>query len=215
MANVQEYDEVYVDDEYDLIRQIISDWIFFSPSPELTILILGQNDKLGSDYFRKHWPTVAGPAEDHSKNLLSGLQKAFDILFHKSDQKESQPPPDTEIISDFQAFFSERIFNHLAMLSRTSYAKNGTYSIKEELTIELAEKIGLGLYLHEKTSPELRDETEKVLLQLAGEFQSWFVNEHQGIFRTVWGSMLSVDKKDLRAGIPGNSIILVPDVEDL
>ena len=212
MGNLQEYEEVYLNDD-DVVEQVISEWIFFSPSPELTRLILVQNDKLGSEYFRKQLQLGTGLVERQWENFLPGLQKAFDILFHKSEQKESERQSDEEIISGFQAFFSERIFNHLAMLSRTPYARSGTYSIKEELTMELAEKIGLGLYLHEKTPLDLRDETEIILLRLAGEFQYWLIEEHQGVFRTVWGSMLSVDRKDLRSDPSDNSVILVPDVE--
>lgn len=213
MENLQEYEEGHVEED-ELLEQLISNWIFFSPSPELTKLILVQNDKLGSQYFRQHYQTGAGPAAEDSHNLLQGLQKAFDILFHKSEQRRFKDQSEGEIISGFQAFFSERIFNHLAMLSRTPYARSGTFSIREELTIELAEKIGLGIYLHEKTSPDLRDETEEVLLRLAREFQHWFIEAHRGVFRTVWGSLLSVDKEDLREQIPDNSIVLVPDVDE-
>lgn len=212
MTYYEEYQEELVGDD-DLVEQLISNWIFFSPSPELTRLILLQNDKLGSDYFHKHYQSEIDSIVGDSKNALQSLQKATDILFHRSRQKESESQSEEEIISGFQAFFSERIFNHLAMLSRTPYARNGTYSIREELTIELAEKIGLGLYLHEKTSPDLRDETEIIMVRLAGEFQYWFIEEHQGIFRTVWGSMLSSEKEELRRELPDNSIILVPDVE--
>ena len=212
MENLEEYEEIYVEED-DLVKQLIAGWIFFLPSPELTKLILSQNEKLGSDYFKKQYHIGTESAEAVSENFLQGLQKAFEILFHKSEQKESGSQSEEEIISGFQAFFSERIFNHLAMLSRTSFARSGVFSIREELTIELAEKIGLGLYLHEKTSPDVRDETEKILLRLAGDFQYWFIEQHKGIFRTVWGSMLSVDMEDLREDISDNSIILVPDVE--
>jgi hypothetical protein len=212
MENLQEYEALHVEDD-DLVEQLISDWIFFSPSPELTQLILAQNDKLGNEYFKQQYPTGTGPVGGHSNSLVPGLQKAFDILFHKSEQKELEQESEEQIVSGFQAFFSERIFNHLAMLSRTPYASSGTFSIKEELTIELAEKIGLGLYLHEKTSPDLRDETESILLRLAGEFQYWFIEKHHGVFRTVWGSMLSLENEELRREIDHNSLILVPDVE--
>lgn len=212
MKDIQEYEEQRVADD-DLVEQVISNWIFFSPSAELTRLILLQNDKLGSDYFRKHYRGGIDSILTDSRNPLPSLHKVADILFHRSGQKEPESQSKEEIISGFRAFFSERIFNHLAMLSQTPYARSGTYSIREELTIELAENIGLGLYLHEKTSNDLRDETEKILVQLAREFQYWFIKEHQGIFHTVWGSIFSLDKQDLRKEITDNSIILVPDVE--
>jgi hypothetical protein len=212
MENLQDYEELSLEED-DLVKQLILDWIFFSPSPELVRLILAQNDKLGSEYFKNQCHIGTEPVEGLSKDLLQGPWKAFDILFHKSKQKESGSQSEKEIISSFQAFFSERIFNHLAMLSRTPYARSGTFSIREELTIELAEKIGLGLYLHEKTSPDLRDETENILLRLAGEFQYWFIEEHKGVFHTVWGSMLSVAREELKEEISDNTIILVPDVE--
>jgi len=213
MEHLEEYQEERIE-ENDLVEQLISNWTFFSPSPELIRIILLQNDKLGSDYFHKHYQSGIDSIFEDSENPLQALQKAADILFHRSGLREPESQSEGEIISGFQAFFSERIFNHLAMLSRTPYARSGTYSIREELTIEIAGKIGLGLYLHEKTSNDLRDETEKILVQLAREFQYWFVKEHQGIFHTVWGSILSVDKESLRGEICDNSIILVLDVEE-
>jgi len=215
MGNLQEYEEeVHVEGD-ELVEDLISTWIFFSPSLELTKLILELNDKLGSQYFRQHYQPGTGPTAEDSQTFRQGLQKAFDILFHKSEQRKFEDQSEEEIISGFQAFFSERIFNHLAMLSRTPYARSGTFSIREELTIELAEKIGLGIYLHEKTLPELREETEKVLLRLAWEFQHWFIGVQNGFFSTVWGSLLSVDREDVREQVPGNSIVLVPDVDEI
>ena len=213
MEHLEEYQEERIE-ENDLVEQLISNWTFFSPSPELIRIILLQNDKLGSDYFHKHYQSGIDSIFEDSENPLQALQKAADILFHRSGLREPESQSEGEIISGFQAFFAERIFNHLAMLSRTPYARSGTYSIREELTIEIAGKIGLGLYLHEKTSNDLRDETEKILVQLAREFQYWLVKEHQGIFHTVWGSIISVDKESLRGESCDNSIILVPDVEE-
>lgn len=214
MEHLQEHEEEHLEEDNDLVEQVISSWIFFSPSAELTRLILLQNDKLGSGYFQQHYRSGNNPIPGYSENLLQSLQRVSDILLHRLEQKEPESQSEAEIISNFQAFFSERIFNHLAMLSRTPYARSGTFSIREELTIELAENIGLGLYLHEKTSSDLRDETERILVQLAWEFQNWFIHEHQGIFHTIWGSIFSVDKQDLRQGITDNSIIVVPDVEE-
>ena len=209
-----EYEDLNYVDEEELVEQLISDWTFFLPSAELTSLILSQNDKLGSEYFSKEYKTfrTSVPEQTDENILAQSLHKAADILFHES--VESSRQSEEEIIATFQAFFSERIFNHLARLSRTPYAKTGIFSINEELTIELAEKIGLGLYLHEKTSPQLREETEEILLKLALEFQRWFLHAHRGVFFAIWGSMFSVDKKGLRDEIQGNSIVLIPDVKE-
>ena len=214
MKNLEEYQEEPRVEDDDLVEQLISNWIFFSPSPELTRLILLQNDKLGTDYFHKHFQGGIDSLLGDQKNPLESLRKAADILFQRSAQTEPESQSEEEVISDFQAFFSERIFNHLALLSRTPYARTGTYSIREELTIEMAGKIGLGLYLHEKTSSDLRDETEKILVQLAREFQYWFIKEHEGIFHTVWGSILSGENEGFWGEIRKNSIIFVPDVEE-
>jgi len=216
MEHLQEYEGLNYVDEDEIVEQLISDWTFFLPSVELTSLVLSQNDKLGSEYFAKEYQAFRTSAARHiDQNILvQRLQKAAGILFHELNTAESPRQSEEEIIATFQAFFSERIFNHLARLSRTPYAKTGTFSIKEELTIELAEKIGLGLYLHEKTLPQLREETEEILLKLAFEFQRWFLDEHQGVFFALWGPMFSVDKKDLREKIQGNSIVLVPDVKE-
>lgn len=209
MENLRE-DLDYADEDA-LVEELISDWTFFLPSPTLSREILFQNDKLGSDYFKKE-----SSQQDYSfeENDAADLETASKILFHESLQTEASAQSEEEFISDLQAFISERIFNHLAMLSRTNYAKTGVFSIREELTIELAEKLGLGIYLHEKTSAQLREETEKILLKLAWEFQRWLIRDRRGIFYATWGAIFSVDKQDLRLNGPENSIVVEPDVND-
>ena len=141
-------------------------------------------------------------------------QQASGILFHGDEgAARRREQTDDESVEFFRAYVSERVFNHLAMLARSRHArKGGSFSIRNELMREIAEKIGLGLYLHEKTAPQLRSQGEEFLLRLAGEFQQWLVKEQRGVFVTTWGGIHVPNKKlfDLPDGY--DTLMLTPDV---
>jgi hypothetical protein len=220
MEYLQEYEERESAEEEALVEELISDWTFFEISSDLTKTILALNDELGSDYFRSEYDkltTQGGEDSDYedlvedTDSLNEQSQQVSEILVH--DEKRAEQSED-EMASFFQAFLSERIFNHLAMLSRSRHARKGkTFSIREELTKEIAEKIGLGLSLRHETPSALRSKTEKALIALAFEFQCWLTEKHRGVFFTTWGSIYSVKKKRAFDDDSENILILEPDVE--
>lgn len=220
VEHLREYEDLEVEDENAITEEIIADWKFFSVSHFLTSAILSLNERLGAEYFKKEYDKLeqsekipdlseTSREDEHDEGIKEGVARAWNALFHEEENARDSPQSEEEVLSDFQGFLSERIFNHLAMLSRSSYARIGTYSIREELTMEVADKIGLGLYLHHKTSPTLRAESESVLLRLAKEFQCWLVDEHRGLFFTSWGVLCS-DKSLLGK----NALVMDPDVKE-
>ena len=223
MEYLEEYEEWGSAEEEALVEELISDWTFFVLSPGLTKTILVLNDKLGSEYFNAEYEKLAASEGDNSdsEELVASdswfrerFQQVSEILFHGGEQTEHPVQSEEEVLSFFQAFISERIFNHLAMLSRSPHARKGRpFSIREELTKEVAEKIGLGLYLHHEIPSDLRAKAEEVLLGLAFEFQRWFIEEHRGVFFTTWGTLYAVDRKRDSGDDYEGTLILEPDVE--
>ncbi len=223
MEYLRDYDErLSFAEQEDLVEELISDWKFFVLSSELTSAVLSLNNELGESYFKSEYEKLAAPdGEDpleqllHEENWSTTREKLSTTLLHNVHDEGDRPTTlsDEEVLSFFQALVSERIFNHLAMLSRTNHARKGRFfSIREELTNEIAEKIGLGLGLHHRTTPELRAKTQKVLLALAFEFQNWLIQEHRGIFYTTWGTVYSEKRKPSLEGDVENRLILQPDV---
>ena len=223
LQEVQYQGEEWEPVEKDIVEEVFTTWRFFIPSPGLTRDLLRLNDDLGEAYFEGEYEKlVAGDARGSSEgpvkdiNWFKGLyRRVSGILFHREGEAaESGEKSEEEETSFFQSFIAERVFNHLAMLSRSRHARNGgSFSIRDELTKEIAEKIGLGLYLHQKTSPELRSEAESVLLRLAGEFQHWFIKKKSGEFTTSWGRMCAVGNYIALEGESRHPLLLRPDVE--
>jgi hypothetical protein len=209
--------------EKDIVEELFTTWRFFTPSSGLTRDFLRLNDELGEAYFGGEYEKIAagdgrgsfeGPVKDI--NWFKGLyRRVSGILFHgEGEPAGSGEQSEEKVTSFFQSFISERVFNHLAMLSRSRHAKRGgSFSIRDELTKEIAEKLGLGLYLHQKTSPELRAEAEEVLLRLAGEFQRWFIGKKRGEFTTSWGRICAVGNDIALEGESSQPLIMRPDVE--
>lgn len=218
------HDNIYlVEDDY--VNGLFEELKFFAPSPDLAQDILRLNDELGKAYFDNEYEEIATNAEPapvpevepikDENSFREFFKNVANILLH-NDEEDSQRPEQSEeaIIAFFQAFIAERVFNHLAMLSRSSYAKRGhPFSIRDELTKEIAEKLGLGLYLHQKTSVELRAAAEDVLLRLAVEFQHWFMEKREGRFITTWGSIYASGLDIVRGDNSTHFLILIPDVE--
>ena len=225
MEHLQEYEELGAEDENAITEEIIADWKFFVVPYDLTRAILSLNERLGSEYFKMEYerldPTEKLPGlnnmsrgEKNDEDIRQGIETAWTTLFHGEEHAPDFTQSEEEVTSSFQGFLSERIFNHFAMLSRSSYAKTGTYSIREEMTIEVAEKIGLGMYLHHKTPPNLRTETEDVLLRMAKEFQRWLIDERRGLFFATWGALCSRVNKRLLGDDFKNAVVMEPDVTD-
>lgn|GEM_PF-6304394 len=218
MQETEEYDLKSAEDE--LVDGLLHRWKFFLPSPDLAEDILRLNRELGAAYFDREYAALDAreeQAEDvewfrrlsgHASKILSHDGEADGV--HRGESGEEE-------LSFLRASISERIFNHLTMLARSRYAlQGGAFSLREELTIGLAEKIGLGLYLHRKTSRELHDKAENVLLRLAGEFQHWFVDAKDGkdgAAETTWGMIYKEGKDVIRIG-GFYYLILTPDVEE-
>lgn len=213
----------YQEDEWESVElaadELLEEFKFFAPSLDLAREILRLNDELGDAYFNGEYEEIAareGIARHAKEPIKYGIW--FRWLFRKVSGIVSHDGAKSargRIKSEDEAvpFISERIFNHLAMLSRSPHAKKGKpFSIREELTKEIAEKLGLGLILHEKTSPLLRARGEEVLLQLAREFQRWFIDERAGRFTTLWGDMGNFNKAVALELGNSCSLLLIPNV---
>ena len=218
--------DVVEEDKNAIADEIIAEWKFFVVPVDITRAILSLNERIGSEYLKMEYEKLGLPINEDRDiddslgdlksdgDIREGLDRARKILFHEGEHANDFTQPEDEILSSFQTLFSERIFNHLAMLSRSRYASEGTYSILEELTIELAEKIGLGMYLHHKTAPDLRAEAERILFRLALEFQRWFIQKHQCLFFATWGALCTVETWEALGGDYKNAVVMETDVDD-
>lgn len=215
--SVQLFEGIFIED-------LIKTWKFYEPPIPLVAEILRLNEELGDEHMNREYeqlsktegsyPELDEEAVADKSWLMRLFNQVSEIIFHDREDRRNRPrASEDESLSFFQKFVAERIYNHLAMLSRSPHAKKGgTFSIREELTEEIAEKLGLGLYLDEKTGFKLRAQTEATLLELAGDFQQWFTEKLPGIYSTTWGVMYTPDKAQIGRGNL-NPVILIPDVE--
>lgn len=207
----------------ELLAPQLLKWRFFSPSVDLTKRIWQLNDALGTEYFEKeferltkHEPDVPELAEEVTEDpnwLRRILTRVSEIVFHEDeDSRNDSKLSDAEFTVLLQKIISERVYNHLAMLFRSPHAKKGgAFSLQKELTKGIVEELGLGLYLHPKTSGTLRTNCEVALNDLANEFQEWFVVKQKGAYSTVWGEIYAY-----AGAVPPNSepvLILTPHVD--
>lgn len=206
-----------------VIEEFAQQWRFFAPSAAVAKEVLLLNDELGTEYFNKEYEKlvraeriqVADEEIIQEGNWFRWLfQEVSALISHrgrKTAQRHERAGQDIEL---FQKFVSERIFNHFAMLARTPHAKKSApFSIKEELTNKIAEKLGLGLCMHQKTSQKLRVRGEDVLFQLALDFQTWFTDEKKGVFVASWGVIRDPNNKFINDDDNLLSLILLPDVQ--
>jgi hypothetical protein len=214
-----------------LVEQALSKWRFF-PAPEgLVSEILLLSDKLVDKHLNQELEEELELDGEETNELAdkdegwfkTAFNEVSQILFHGSDKNQSVDFQDrTESISYYQSLISERIYNHLARLSRSAYAKQGgSFSIREELTEELAGKIGLGLYLRLDQNHELRQECNRVLFYLALSFQNWLLAREE-FYVAPWGIICTPEKSQallqnqalqhLLQGRP--QLIMTPDVKE-
>ena len=205
-----------------VIGQYLYQWRFFSPSVDLTKRIWQLNDRLGTDYFdnelkklTEHEPEMPelSEATEDPNWLKRILARVSEIVFHEDERSGGDSNlSDDEFTALLQKVISERIYNHLAMLFRSPHAKKGgAFSVREELTEGMVEKIGLGLCLHAKTNDILRADCEAALNDLAAEFQKWFIEEEKGMYPTVWGEICASNVEMPQNG--RSVLILEPDVQ--
>lgn len=211
--------------EETVVEHFLARLRFFPPSTETAERILRLNQELGDDYIEKEFAAL--PESDRNPvqsdefgadgSWVSGVVKRASAILFREDESSSEQPrlSEEEVISLFRKTLSERIYNHLAMLSRSPHAKKGyLFSIKEELTEEIAEKIGLGLYLKPGTPAHLREDAGSALLNLACEFQVWLVDVHKGRYAAPWGDIRAVEEEPAAAerGLH-RMLLLTPDVQ--
>lgn len=220
----QERQERYIDD-------LLESWKFFPPSKPLVRDMLQLQECLSDGYLDDEYrrtresasENISAEHDEDVKVLESQIKKkyGFELLFSKAAsvfgvaqrEKQRESSADDQI-RQHQSFVSERIYNHLAMLGRTPGTMAGeAFSIREELTMRLAEKVGLGLYLSPRIDNELRQEGEGVMLRLAGEYQDWLLDKTQdGPLPTTWGYICVFERpipEEVRATHP---LILIADV---
>lgn len=210
-----------------LVDTLIEEWKFFTPKEPVVIKILALREELGDSYLEHEYQSFEAQASDFEshadlqeasalleqisprKGLLQQLFDQVSSIFGFASDEDSR----NESVALYQSFISETIYDHLAMLGRSPGTMNGhSFSIRQELTEGIAEEIGLGLYLTSEISDDLRNQSETVLLQLAGDYQKWLLDEQQGMFETTWGYICSSDRELTKEMRNSHPLILVPDV---
>lgn len=149
---------------------------------------------------------IKGSGDPWHSRLIGGLSKA---LFHSSE--EEPPMPDEEFRAVFQKEIAERIYDHLAMLTRAGYEEGDEpFSIMDEFTRMMAGKLGLGLSRSENIGEELKHRAGLVLHKLAWDFQSWLILEHAGQYSAFFGEIYTSVPEKMPAN--GKLLVLAADV---
>lgn len=212
---------------YRVVDALLEEWKFFIPEPPLTRRILALREQLGDSYFEQEYESFKAKASDSESHddlqdasslpeQNSGrkgfLQNVFDqvsTIFGFARDEGSRE----ESVALYQSFISETIYDHLAMLGRSPGTMKGhAFSIRKELTEGIAEEIGLGLYLTPEIGENLHHQSESALLELAGDYQKWLVEERQGICETTWGYICSSQRELTEEMRNSQPLILIPDV---
>lgn len=226
---IQETVKIQPKSQEDFINQLLLQWKFYLPKQALAERILLINDKIGDQYFKERYRNICNKKEDTSdlrateseinaqirENLDNPswhqrvLKQIKSILFH--DDEVSSGAGDNETIQFFRKYISERIYNHLAMLARSPHArKGGAFSLREDFALEIAGKIGLGLYFSDRISSELRAEIEDILFYLAEDFENWFIEDKRGHFSATFGEVYSFERRNENSS--GKTLILHADI---
>jgi len=208
-----------------LLRHQLAEWRFFPPPEDIVREILRLSDKLVDNHLDYETAQEEDELEGEEINELADkdpgwfrevFNEVSEILFHGS--KESQREDfgnGTESISYYQSLVGERIYNHLARLCRSAYAKQGgSFSIREELTGEIAGKIGMGLYLRLDQNDDLRQECDRALVYLALSFQNWLI-ERKEVYVAPWGIICTPDTSETQPHLLGQPrLIMTLDVKE-
>lgn len=218
-----------IEDE-DVIDALVDEWKFFRPTVNLVKQILQLREELGDSYLKKEYESLkaqtAGAESNEDVEITSVLveqaekKSSLRLIFSQMSSilglggQRGSNHSDEESVALQQNLISEKIYNHLAMLARSPRTIRGeAFSIRKELTQGIAEKIGLGLYLSSETDDELRQETEKVLLRLADEYQKWFLdNRRRGAFEATWGNIYESHKEISKKERDSHPLILTADL---
>lgn len=225
------------DSDESLVEDFFARLEFFPVSLESALRILVLSQELSDNYIDNEIATLARTeltsAEQKvlvvDKNWMSDIiKKVSGILFHEEPSvSEDISLSEEEMVPFFQKSVSQKVYNHLNMLSYTPHALSGKpFSITEELTDGIAENVGLGLYNDPETPATLRENGGKALLDLAWEFQYWLL-QRGGYYPAPWGVIDTVGTpkvadEDLISrilreteteGVSKRTLMLIPDVE--
>ena len=211
-----------------LIAALLKEWRFFVADEPLAFRMLRLRHELGDSYFDHEYASFKAQASSYESR--EDLAEASDLLEKNPEQKgllqhlfdqlsavlgfgSDDEKSDNESVTLYRSFMSETIYDHLAMLARSPHTmRGGAFSIRKELTVGIAEEIGLGLYLSPEINEELHHRTETALLQLASDYQKWLLYEKQGMCETTWGNIYTSDRELTEDQRKSRPLILTPDV---
>lgn len=205
------------------VREFLNSVRFFTTPRPIAQKILLLNQELGDSIIDGEIAALSSgqtPPSEHQvfeRNetwVNSIIRKISSVLFHEEEPSPEQADVAGEELSFFQKTVSERIYDHLSLLSLSPHAKSGrAFSIKEELTDGVAEDLGLGVYRQTQIPAELRKRTELALHDLAGEFQHWLTEDRGGVYSAGWGEIRSTTLRNEACPPSGTVIWLEPDVQ--
>jgi len=211
-------EEIFVDDFLETLK-------FFSPPLVIVARIHRINQQIGDclideELDRISFSEESGKEEDIPQGLIRNIiRQLSSILFSEPVDEVSgdREVSKSEILSFFQKFISERIYDRLSLLALSPHAKEGgSFSLGEELTGGIAEDIGLGVCMRRGKENYLCREGWDALADLACAFQEWLVLDRNGNFVAEWGVVRLVGSKPLEDKIDSKPIVwLEPDSEQL
>lgn len=128
----------------------------------------------------------------HNREMpLSPGKEGYSSFFKNYEYSDLQGD---ESSASFQKYVAEKMYDHLAMLTHSPRRKKfGDFSLRKEFTWGIAPDLGLGLYTREETSTAVREEVEKVLAELAGDFEDWFIYKKDEVLEATFGTICSLE----------------------
>ena len=213
--------EFFIDDV--TVKEFLKSVRFFTTPRPIAQRILLLNQELGDRIIEGEIAALSSgqalPSEHQvfERNetwVNSIIKKISSVMFHEEEPSPEQSDEAGEEVSYFQKTVSERIYDHLSLLSLSPHAKSGrSFSIKEELTDGIAEDVGLGVYRHPQIPEELRSRAEIALHDLAGEFQRWLIEDRGGVYSAGWAEIRATSLRNEASPPSGTVIWLEPDVQ--
>jgi hypothetical protein len=205
------------------VEEFLNSVRFFTTPRPIAQKILLLNQELGDSVFDSEIAALSSPQtlpseqpvfERNETWVNTIIKKISSVLFHEEEPSPEQADVAGEEVSFFQKTVSERIYDHLSLLSLSPHAKKGKpFSINEELTDGIAEDLGLGVYRQSHIPEELRRRAELALYDLAGEFQRWLIEDRGGVYSTGWGEIRATSLRNEASPSSRAVIWLEPDVQ--
>jgi hypothetical protein len=163
------------------IDEFIDNCLFFQPSPELTIAIVGRNQMALSEPLHSSWDEEEVDLEADEDIDDFRASESVDL----TEQARSVIPHEDTQEPEYPRIIGERLYHFLASLSESPHARNGgVFPLWEVIPGGMATALGL-------------PRGSSLLKSLTEEFRAWLRGEWQGRYKGPWWQVVLDDNDNL------------------